>query len=320
LEYEGAVESSFRLPTALGSALYAAFAPKSVAAGDLHHGPPFLVAGIEGFRDFHPEIVAANLTHLGAAVEGAVTLPLISGPRNRDAYATDLAALFDDVNWLEETARAWKPRIGPAKRLALPAVVGLHRPARSLELLRTRLGMPIFEIPTLPPCLPGLRLERGLRSVCLAAGVRLVEGATAVGLVDGRSGGMRVAGVVAHSAGGPWEVKADATILATGGILNGGLVAQADGRVQESIFDLPVVHTQDRSTWTDASPWSPHAYTQFGLRVNSRMQPVGRDGRPMFENLLAIGGVLAGADRAHEGSRQGIDIATAYRAIEVLLG
>jgi anaerobic glycerol-3-phosphate dehydrogenase len=40
----------------------------------------------------------------------------------------------------------------------------------------------------------------------------------------------------------------------------------------------------------------------------------------MFENLLAIGGVLAGADRAHEGSRQGIDIATAYRAIEVLLG
>ena len=318
VDYEGSFAGNLRLPTALGSVCAAAFAPKSLARGDLENGAPFKVAGLEGFRDFYPEMIASNLAHLGVPAEEALLLPMISAPRNRDAYSTDLAALFDDKSWLEETSRAWKPRIGAAKRLALPAVVGLARASQAMELLQTRLGISVFEIPTLPPSIPGLRLERALRMTCQAAGVSFVEGAAAVGLVDGKSGGKRVAGVVARTAGGPREIISDVVILATGGILSGGLVARADGRVQESVFDLPVIHTPARSSWTDASPWCPQPYSRFGVCVDARMQPVGRDGHPMFENLYAIGGLLADADRTHEGSRQGIDIATAHRATEVI--
>jgi glycerol-3-phosphate dehydrogenase subunit B len=49
------------------------------------------------------------------------------------------------------------------------------------------------------------------------------------------------------------------------------------------------------------------------------MQPLNVDGKPIFDNLFAAGGLLAGADRGMEGSRQGIDLATAYRAIEAAL-
>jgi glycerol-3-phosphate dehydrogenase subunit B len=46
------------------------------------------------------------------------------------------------------------------------------------------------------------------------------------------------------------------------------------------------------------------------------MQPVDQQGRAYFENLFACGGLLGGADRRRERSRQGIDLVTAYAALE----
>jgi glycerol-3-phosphate dehydrogenase subunit B len=96
-------------------------------------------------------------------------------------------------------------------------------------------------------------------------------------------------------------------------------VTRQDGRVQESVFDLPVVADLDRTRWTAASPFEEQPYARFGVAVGDDLKPVGPDGAPIFENLFAAGGILAGCDRANEGSRQGIDLATAYRAVEVAL-
>jgi glycerol-3-phosphate dehydrogenase subunit B len=60
-------------------------------------------------------------------------------------------------------------------------------------------------------------------------------------------------------------------------------------------------------------------YAFFGLRVDRWLRPLAADNKPAFENVFAAGGILAGADRAGEGSRQGIDLATAYRAVEAAL-
>jgi glycerol-3-phosphate dehydrogenase subunit B len=49
------------------------------------------------------------------------------------------------------------------------------------------------------------------------------------------------------------------------------------------------------------------------------MRPLGADGAPLLQNLFAAGGLLAGARRAEEGSRQGIGLATAWRAVESAL-
>jgi anaerobic glycerol-3-phosphate dehydrogenase len=35
----------------------------------------------------------------------------------------------------------------------------------------------------------------------------------------------------------------------------------------------------------------------------------------IYENVFAVGGLLAGADRNSEGSREGIDLATAWAAV-----
>jgi anaerobic glycerol-3-phosphate dehydrogenase len=61
-------------------------------------------------------------------------------------------------------------------------------------------------------------------------------------------------------------------------------------------------------------------YASYGLRVDTAMRPATDDGAAYFTNLFAAGGVLAAGDRAMEGSRQGIDLVTAFRAVESALG
>lgn len=320
IPYQGDLASMLRLPTALGALHPTCLCPSSMVAGDIAGAGRYTIAGLQGFRDFHADFVTSQLQQTGIPAGPALALPLVDAPRHRDAYATDLARLLDDAPRRDQLIRAWRPRMKGVQRLGVPAVIGLDRPAEAFKAFEDGLGVGLFEIPTLPPSVPGLRLERLLRKASLAAGANLVEGAHAIGRVDGRSGGRRVSGVVAQTAGGARLFAADAVMLATGGILNGGLVTRLDGRVQESVFDLPVSCSNQRAEWTGQTPFEAQPYASFGIRVGADMRPRGQDAEPLFQNLYAAGGLLAGADRTWEGSRQGIDLATAYRAVEVALG
>lgn len=319
LAYIGELGPAYRLPTALGREHPTTLAPAPQAAGDLAAPGAITLADFPGFRDFHASLASAELERGGARVAPPLHLPLLDAPTHRDAYSTDLARLFDNPRSRQEIARAWKPKMRDIGRLGLPAVIGFDRASEALEDVRKRIGAAIFEIPTLPPSVPGLRLERALRRAAVAAGVRMIEGARAVGRVDGRSGGRRVAGVVAQTAGGPRLIDARSVMLATGGVLNGGLVARQDGIIQDSVFGIPAAASAQREAWASPDLLDPQPYARFGLPVGSDMRPLGPDGAPFFENLFAAGGLLAGADRTAEGSRQGIDLATAYRAVEAAL-
>ena len=104
----------------------------------------------------------------------------------RDHYSIDLARRFEDKAWREEVARSWKTRLTGARRVGIPACLGLTSHPEVWRDMHERLGALIFEIPTLPPSVPGLRLENALRNRALKAGVRLIEGSRALGQVDGR--------------------------------------------------------------------------------------------------------------------------------------
>lgn len=318
--FSGSISRNLRLPTALGSIHSTALAPQSLAQGDLDDATSFALAGIDNLRDFYPQLAASNLRHTGIAVQSILELPIPLDGIRHDFSTSDLAQLFDQPNWREETARIWKPHLTGIKRLGLPAVLGLRDPQHVLEDMQERLGVTLFEIPTLPPSTPGLRLEVILRRRALNTGVHLIEGPRAVGRIDGRSKGRRVSGVVLQTAGGPRIHPADVVILATGGILNGGIVFQQNGSVQESVFDMPVNYDEGRHCWTTTSPIDSQPYSAYGILVNDHLQPLDAKGAPIFDNLYAAGGLLGGADRTMEGSRQGIDLATAYRAVEVALG
>jgi len=319
LPYSGSLDTNLLLPTAAGETIAAAFAPHSLARSDLAEHGPMTIAGLTGFRDFDAALASRRLADRLERSIATVDLPLPGPAPRRDLYATDLARRFEDPHWREETCRAWKPQLIGVRKLGLPAVLGLRRHAVVLQAIEEALELTVFEIPTLPPCVPGLRLETVLREACLAAGVDVLEGAKAVGRVDGRGSSARASGVVAMAAGGPQLHDAGAVLLATGDLLHGGLVAQQNGLIRESVFDLPVVHNANRATWTSPHAADPQPYASFGVRVDASMHPLDDRGEPLLPNLYAAGGLLAGARRTDEGSRQGVALSTAWRAVEAAL-
>jgi glycerol-3-phosphate dehydrogenase subunit B len=133
------------------------------------------------------------------------------------------------------------------------------------------------------------------------------------------NGKPQAAGVTLDAAGRQSILDSRFTIIATGSFLHGGLIAAQNHRLYEPAFNLPVESSGNRSEWVSPSVFDNQPYAEFGVSVNSNMQPLDVRGELMFDNLYAIGGILKGADRTSEGSRQGIDIVTAYCAVEHIL-
>ena len=318
LEFVGDPQTALQLPTASGGLLSVHFAPRSLAQGSLSNSDKICIAGIDGFRDFEPGLVVHGLRRRGHQAE-ATSLPLPSGAPGRDLYSTDIASAFDRDWPRREIAHLWAPHFTKADRVGMPAVLGIAHSWEILTTLQAELGLQFFEIPTLPPSVPGLRLERVLRRAALASGCRVLEGPMATGRIDGTSGGAQALGVSTWTPAGPRVVDAGAVVLATGGALNGGWRATRAGRIHESVFDFPISAPEDREAWIGERLIGPHPYDRFGLAVNARMQPCDSDGRPFFANVFACGGLLGGADRRTEGSREGIDLVTAYAAVEAAL-
>jgi glycerol-3-phosphate dehydrogenase subunit B len=316
--FQGGTNRNFTLPTAVGGQLTVNHAPATMAKGELEDETPFWLAQFLPFRDFYGEMIASNLARSGIKTLGLVDLPLFDVPVNRDSYSVDLAARFEDRSWLDEAIRAWRPKLQGLSRVGMPAVLGIENAFEIHQRLESELAIEIFEIPTLPPSIPGLRIERILQRIGADLGVIQIEGSAAIGRIDGTSGGRRTNGIVLQTAGGPRILESEAVLLATGGILHGGIVRRQDGRFQETVFDLPLRNNHHPNAMVDHSPFHKQSYSQVGVGVDKFMRPLAAGGEPMLENLYAVGGVLGGSDRITEGCRQGIDLATSYCAIKAL--
>jgi len=319
LDYAGGISSNRELLSAAGMFRQVAFAPPGAALRDALQDSPAALAVLPGLRDYFPDMIARNASRLGIRLDPQIELPLIGVPRERSFYALDLARRFEQPSWLQEILRAWRPKLVGVKRLVLPACLGLRQAAHVREELESELGLRCFEIPLPPPTVPGLRLQLAMRDALARLQVDFILGARAVGRYDARSGGTRSAGFVLETAGGTQAVDADAVILATGGVLHGGLRAPQNGPLHEPVFQILVTDGENRALRTGHSPFSPQPYAQAGVQVDASMRALGPDSSPFLENVFAAGGLLAGSDRTSEGSRQGIDIASAYKAAQSAL-
>ena len=308
LSYDGDLSANLRLPTALGTTATPALAPRGLAAGH-DQGADALFIGFNGWRDFYPALTGRR----------TLSIDLPGTPRPWDAMPSDLARAFDDPRLRESVAAAIRPHLVGIRAVGFPAVLGLDSPIAAQADLNARLGVPVFEIPTLPPSVPGLRLFNALRRYLLDRGVRIQIGHPVIGgLIDNG----RVRGVTVAAAGKPAAFHADAVILATGGLYGGGLFSDDRGRIREPLFDLPVLADSDRLRWFSDTMLNSdgHPVQQFGVQVNAAMQPIRSDGSPVIEGLYAIGHLIAQPgtsppDACHEG----IALATACKAIDQLV-
>ena len=166
-----------------------------------------------------------------------------------DATPVGLARLFERADVRERVAAQLKPQLDGATRVGFPAVLGLEHSAEAWRDLSDRLGVPVFEIPTLPPSVPGMRLFNAFKAALTQAGVPILLDMTAVrGVVEGS----RATGVVVPEVVRDQTYRADTFILATGGLYGGGITSDHTGALREAVFGLPL-HTPAGSWMTGSS-------------------------------------------------------------------
>jgi glycerol-3-phosphate dehydrogenase subunit B len=307
--YEGGLDENLLLPSALGVPRPSAVVPETMAGGDLRRADPILVVGFRGFKDFHPALLADTLRRAGLPARAT---ELEVAPEERpDVNSLGYARAFDRPPFRAEVTAQLLGRLRADERVAFPAVLGIADPHGAWSDLERRLARRVFEIPTLPPSVPGMRLFAILRDALRRAGGRVIFNAVVTGAE--RDGG-RVGAVLARVGLREERRGCDWVVLASGGFASGGLELDSRWRARETALGLPVagVPAPGDERFRPAY-FDDHPIARAGVKVDAELRPAG------YENVLVAGATLAGAEPWREKSGDGISLATGHRAAELVL-
>ena len=314
--FTGGLEENLRLPTAVGVLKPTAAVPETMAGGDLREGGDVCVVGFRALKDFHPALLAGNLSRLDGI--SARSLLLDHVPQGRaDVNSLGYARAFDDARFRAEVAAAVASRAGSADRVAFPAVLGIKDPHTAWMDLQDKLGRPVFEVPTLPPSVPGMRVFATLRERLRRSGGAAILNAVVHGA---ETDAARVTAVRARIGLRDAVHRARVVVLATGGFADGGLELDSRWQARETALGLPV-----RGMPESGEPrfrpgyFDDHPIARAGVAVDAGLRPVGTSGVPIYQNVLAAGATLAGAEPWREKSGDGISLATGHRAADLAL-
>ncbi|MCW2307173.1 glycerol-3-phosphate dehydrogenase subunit GlpB [Rhodobium gokarnense] len=276
---------------------------------------PALVVDFVGLPGFSAREFAANFKSIWPTLEFA-RLGFPEMETGAEVYPEVMARALEVPAHREALAERIRGAVREAGEVAfvgLPAILGVHAPDRVHKEMERLVGLPIFEIPTMPPAVPGLRLRELFEQVLPERGLVLAPHRKVERLE------LRDGGAILHFTDnfGEVTVEAEAVILATGRFLSGGLAAERGG-IRETLLDLPVEQPETRADWYREDYFDPrgHAINRAGLLVDDAFRVLGPDGGPVSSRLFAAGAVLARQDWVRQRCGAGIALATAFRAVE----
>ena len=281
------------LPTALGTRRPGYLLPQSQVAGDLTRTEPILLISWPWFRDFFPHLAAerlrVTLAKFGSPLEvEACQLDWQPVQASTNLTAYDVANLLaQPENWTS-FVQSLQSVVRPGWRLGLPAILGstLAENAELHKQLEHELGIPVFEIPILPPSLPGIRLYKALMNHIQSLGVEVVQGSYARHLTqDGQNLSLTV-----EAPGGQLLFRGKGIVLATGGVFSGGIT-----HLLEDYYQEPITKTRLESP---------------GIAVNSNQQFLTK----VPQGVWVAGQMLAGYNPYEEKNGLGVAAVTGYRA------
>ncbi|MCB1490257.1 MAG: glycerol-3-phosphate dehydrogenase subunit GlpB, partial [Rhodobiaceae bacterium] len=276
----------------------------------LRENAPTLLVDFEGLQGFSATEFRLNMADRWPALQSArLTFP---GIDVRPVFPEVMARSLETTEAQEKLAELIRPLLNGARYVGLPAILGIHAPDATRASMERLVGATIFEIPTIPPAVAGIRLRELFERELPRRGVRLEPQIK----VSKASFGDTGARLLLHGAMDDLEVEASAVILATGRFLSGGLRADRH-RVRETLLDMPVFQPDDRDAWFSADYLDPkgHALNRAGVETDVAFRPLGPDGHPVSDRLFAAGAVLAHQDWVRQRCGSGLAIASAYGAI-----
>jgi len=296
MPYEGTLEKNRRVLSAIGTFKTTCLVPATMQASPQSDDENIHLITFTGLKDFYPGYLLARLSNASFSAYNAGV-----------STTMGIAAHFEDSAFLE-TFLLWLERQNIREdKIAFPAVLGLESAFFVLEQIESRLERPVFEIPTLPPSMPGRRLFNAMKDHLRRRGGVIYWNWPVVGI---EKSGRQIEAVTTEAQGRPNSLNARAFILATGSFVGGGLWAKRD-RIVEKVFDLPVFAPENRDDWFDQDYFSMnHGIGQAGIVVDDAFCPQGSP----WNNVFVCGSILARTETLKNGCGHGFAIATGRAA------
>jgi len=312
LPYQTNGHQNAKIVTPAGTVKTTFGVPRSMFAGVtvLAEKTPTLLVDFEGLRGFSARQIAQTLGPVWPTLKVArIAFPGAGG----ELLAEHAARALDVQIHRSSLADAIQPLVGSCRAVGLPAVLGIYRTAEILADLESRLGVPVFEVPTMLPAVTGLRLREAFEQQLPRLGVRAFYQQKVMEAEVLSDGSFRF---LVGNEDAQICVRAQRTIMASGRFFGKGLRADRIG-IRETIFNLPVHQPAERTLWHNKDLLHPdgHPINRAGLSVDSRFRPTDAGGKVIHDNLYAAGSILAHQDWMRQKCGSGLAIATAYGAL-----
>jgi len=269
------------------------------------------IADILGLNGFSANEVVANLKGSWSNLS-AVNLHFPDMESGSQVYPEVMARALQVPAQRKEFALRLREAAGDAEYLGMPAIMGIHRPDEVHADLERLSGVRLFEIPTMPPSIAGIRLREMFEQVFPERGLVLVPQQKVEHLdLDATGGCLHL-----KDSYGAVAIRAETVILATGRFLSGGLQAGRE-HIREPLIGVPVSQPDGRAGWYRDRYFDPrgHQVNRAGIEVDERFRPLGEQGEPISERLFSAGILLAHQDWIRQRCGAGVAIASAYKAV-----
>lgn len=277
---------------------------------------PCLIVGLKGLKGFSARMITENLRPRWPGLQ-PVQVSFPDSDPGVELFAERIARRLESSSIRKAFAATVKRRLGTARAVGMPAVFGLYRSAEVFADLEARIGVPIFEIPTMPPSIPGLRIKDAFLRELPKLGVRVFaeKKVLAARHETGRGFVLDIGAETAEAV-----VCSDAVILASGRFLGRGLRAERT-RIIETVFGLPVYQASDRASWHREELLDPkgHPIHRAGVEIDDWFRPMAGSGRPAYDRLFAAGSILAHQDWMREKCGSGLAVASAQAAVNAYM-
>ena len=272
-----------------------------------------LFVDFKGLKGFSARQIAEMLAPVCKNVSAVtIDIPDHSG----QLTPSHLAGLFEMESFMALVTDTLIKRLpGSDGIIGFPAVCGLKQSDAVLQSLEKKSGCRCFEIPGLPPSIPGIRLRDAFDSQLSKNNVQVLNNTQ----ILFNSHNEHFFNMTAMHQNIHTSIQAKGLILTSGRFQGGGLFAER-GKIRETVFNLPVYQPGQRNQWYDLNFFNPsgHAINRAGVETNRRFQPVDENGSPVFDRLYAAGSILAHNDWMRLKSGSGVSCASAVWAVNYL--
>ena len=320
IAYERKSLKNVNVITSLGTLKKSYMIPETMWNGvkALELKAPTLIVGIKGLKLFSARQIASCLSSDWPDMRHT-TLEFPGMECREETFAEQMAWALDLEEYCKSLAERIYPYVKDAQFIGLPAILGMASSKKTCHIMEKFLKKPVFEIPTPPVSVPGMRLKNSLamgfqKNELLHSLPEMVQDVEILS-----DGGFRL------QIGKDENEKSIVTkglILATGRFLGKGLTAERAG-IRESLMELPVFQPDDRQGWHKKDLFHPmgHPVNQAGIETDHLFRPLTSTSThltstPLADNFYAVGSILAHSDWMRLKCGSGVALASAFAAVK----